>query len=72
MYANESLMKIIWNGIIQVINGFNKNIPLPSSKDIQKAINESDVELAKKIIEGYGVSVKEYSEPTSIFSRMEF
>lgn len=57
-------MKIVWNGIIQVINAFNRNAPLPSSSMIQKAINESDTELAKQLIEKYGVIVKEY-EPSS-------
>jgi len=60
MYANESLMKVVWNGIIQALDAFNRNRPLPSSSIIRKAIDESNIELATEIINKYGVLVGEY------------
>lgn len=67
MYANDTLIKIVWNGIIQVIHAFNANVPLPSGSIIQKAINESDLYLANELIRKYGISIKEY-EPTVVKS----
>lgn len=53
MYANETLMRIVWDGIVRAINAYNRNIRLPESKLIRQAIDNSDVELAKQLIEKY-------------------
>jgi hypothetical protein len=59
MYANEKLMHVVWNGIIQAIEAYNANISLPDPGLVCQAINNSDVELAKKLISKYHVIVQE-------------
>ena len=59
MYANEKLMHVIWNGIIQAINAYNKRLRLPESQYVRTAIDNSDVELAKQLIQKYGIVISE-------------
>ena len=56
MYANEDLMKIVWKGVINAIDAFNAKVPLPNAEAIQSAINNSNEELAKKIMDKYGIA----------------
>lgn len=59
MYANEKLMKLVWNGIMQAINAYNRGGMLPDSTLIRKAIDNSDIDLAKKLIERYHINIVE-------------
>lgn len=59
MYENEKLMRIIWNGLIQAIKAYNNCKPLPKSTYVRQAIDNSDVELAKKLITEYGINIIE-------------
>jgi len=59
MYANEKLMRIIWNGVIQAINAYNHNFSLPDPAYVRKAIDNSDVELAKTLIDKYKIRISE-------------
>ena len=59
MYANEKLMKIVWNGIIQAIDAYNHHRDLPDPALICKAIDNSDVELAKELITKYHINIAE-------------
>lgn len=59
MYANEKLMHVIWNGIIQAINAYNDGRRLPDAAYVRKAIDNSDVELAKTLIEKYKIRISE-------------
>lgn len=59
MYANEKLMHVIWNGIIQAIAAYNKGLRLPESRYVRAAIDNSDVELAKQLIQKYGIAISE-------------
>ena len=55
MYATDELMSIVWNGIQNAINACNHGLQLAPSELVQKAINKSDVELAKKIIKTFHI-----------------
>ena len=55
MYANDNLMKIVWQGVIHAVNAYNKKVPLRNAEAIQSAINNSDEELAKKIMDKYNI-----------------
>ena len=59
MYANERLMHVIWNGIVQAISAYNAGVRLPESQYVRTAIDNSDVELAKKLIQKYGIVISE-------------
>lgn len=59
MYANEKFMRIIWNGVIQAINAYNHDIMLPDPAYVRKAIDNSDVELAKQLINKFGIAISE-------------
>ena len=57
MYANEKLMRIVWNGVLQAIDAFNHQRMLPDPNLIRKAIDNSDVELAKQLIPTYKIRI---------------
>ena len=57
MYANDQLMHIVWNGIEQAIYAYNSGKSLPESQHVRKAIDTSDVNLAKQIIEAFDIKV---------------
>ena len=57
MYANEKLMRIVWGGIIQAIDAYNHGKPLANPNDIRKAIDNSDVDLAKMLIDKYHIRI---------------
>lgn len=59
MYANEKLMRVVWNGVIQAINAYNHNKKLPDPKLIRKAIDNSDLDLAKELIAAYEIRISE-------------
>jgi hypothetical protein len=59
MYADEKLMRIVWNGIIQAIKAFNYNLPIPPAYMVRDAIDNSNVELAKKLIGDFGINIKD-------------
>jgi hypothetical protein len=59
MYANEKLMKIIWNGTTQAINACENGYRLPDSALVRKAIDTSDVDLAKELIAKYKILIKD-------------
>lgn len=59
MYANDKLMRVIWNGVIQAIDAYNKGRMLPDSAYVRKAIDNSDVELAKQLINKFGIAISE-------------
>lgn len=59
MYANDKLMRVIWNGVIQAIDAYNKSKMLPDPAYVRKAIDNSDVELAKQLINKFGIVISE-------------
>lgn len=59
MYANEKLMRIVWNGVIQAIDAYNSVKPLPSPALIRKAIDTSDIDLTNELIQKYKVRILE-------------
>lgn len=46
-------LNFVWEQITKAILACNHNIPLPNAEDVQRAINNSDVELAKELIATY-------------------
>lgn len=55
MMSNDSLLSTVWDGIMKAIDAFNVNAPLPNENDVINCINNSDVELAKKLISKYNI-----------------
>lgn len=53
MMSNENLLTFIWNQIQKALKAINHNYSLPRKTEIQKAINQSNVELANHLIEEY-------------------
>lgn len=43
----------VWKGIVKAIDAHNEGSPLADPELVQKAINESDKELAEKLIKKY-------------------
>lgn len=57
MYANEKLMRLVWDGIIRTIDCYNRGIALPSSKLVRQAIDNSDIDLARQILAKYNITI---------------
>lgn len=57
MYANETLMKIVWNGVMGAITAYNRCQPLAPAKLICKAIDDSDADLAKDIMATFNIRI---------------
>jgi len=51
------LIRFVWRQVSRAITAHNSGYPLANSSDIQTAINNSDVELASKIIKAYTICV---------------
>lgn len=51
--ANESRITFIWKQLEWALHCFENNIALPESSDVQKAINENNIDLANTLIEKY-------------------
>ena len=49
-------LEFVWESVQRALNAFNFGIPLPSSEDVQNAINNSDVDLARKLIKNYSLN----------------
>ena len=52
MKDNASL-EFVWNQLSKAINAYNRGYGLPDSSLVIEAINNSDVELAKRLIATY-------------------
>ena len=57
MYANNDLIRTVWGCVIQAIDAFNFSAPFPNKDLVQTAINNSDVDLAKQIIEAWSIKI---------------
>lgn len=55
MMASTALLETVYNQIITAVDAFNHRRSLPDAIATQTAINNSDVELAKKLIEKYNL-----------------
>ena len=54
--ATKTLLTWVWNGITKAINAFNDRGALADHELVQKAINESDTELAKTLVQNYNLA----------------
>ena len=54
MKDNASL-EFVWNQLSKAINAYNRGCGLPDSSLVREAINNSDTELAKKLIATYNL-----------------
>ena len=55
MYATDELISIVWDGIMKAIDACNSGYRLAPEELVQKAINNSNAELASKIINTYHI-----------------
>ena len=55
MMSSKELLSIVYDQINRAINAFNRNKPLPEYLETQRAINQSNVELAKNLIKTYDI-----------------
>jgi hypothetical protein len=53
MMNSVSNIKFVWNQLMKAINFYNNDISLPSSSLIRDTINNSDIEMAKRLIKEY-------------------
>ncbi len=51
--STKTTLSWVWNGITKAIKAYNENYPLADHNLVQKAINESDRELAEKLIKRF-------------------
>ena len=51
--STKATLSWVWNGICRAIEAYNLGCPLADSELVQKAINESDKELATKLVKKY-------------------
>lgn len=56
MMEDSITLSFVWNQLQKAIEACNSNLPLPHSSYVRKAIDESDVELAKALIEKYNLA----------------
>ena len=49
------MLTFVWDGICRALVAFMQDMNLPNPDQIQEAINNSNVELAKRIIKKYGI-----------------
>ena len=57
MYANEKLMHIVWNGLMQAIDAFNRGRVIPEASLVRKAIDNSDTALAEQLLKKYKIHI---------------
>lgn len=50
MIDSEKNLNFVWNGIMKAIEAYNAGLPYINSDLVQATINNSDVEMAKKLI----------------------
>lgn len=50
MYSTDELIRFIYRGAMEALNAYDKGLYLPSSDNIQKAINNSDSTLAVSLL----------------------
>ena len=55
MMATESKIAFVWDQIIRALYAYENEFDLPSVNDIQEAINNSNKELAEKLIKNYNL-----------------
>lgn len=55
MMSSKKLLELIYNQVEMATNAFNHSKNLPDPTFIQTAINNSDVKLAKSLIETYNI-----------------
>lgn len=51
--STKTTLSWVWNGICKAIEAYNGDYLLADSELVQKAINESDKELAEKLVKKY-------------------
>lgn len=67
MMASTTLLETVYNQIITAVDAFNRRRSLPDATATQTAINNSDIELAKKLIERYNLYLPEQKLKESRF-----
>lgn len=55
MMSNNDLLSQVWDGVVRSIIAYNEGTNLADSDLVQEAINTSNVELAKKLIDRYNL-----------------
>lgn len=53
MMKDKKTLKKVWYRIVSAIDAFNDDRELPSSSAVRKAIDNSSVEMAKKLVEQF-------------------
>ena len=53
LMKNNDSLEFVWNQLSKAINAYNRGYDLPDSSLVIEAINNSDTELAKKLISTY-------------------
>ena len=51
--SNKITLSWVWNGICKAIKAYNEDYTLADPELVQRAINESDKELAEKLVKKY-------------------
>ena len=51
--SNKITLSWVWNGICKAIEAYNEDYALADTELVQRAINESDKELAEKLVKKY-------------------
>lgn len=57
MMANKDLLTLIYNQVKSAVMAYNRNLSIPEMTLTQTAINNSDVTLAKRLLNDYNISV---------------
>ena len=58
MYANDDLIRTVWDGVANAITAFNMGKLIPESKLVRNAIDNSDTALARELIKAYCIPFK--------------
>lgn len=53
--SSPHTLNFVWDGIMKAIDAYNKGVPFIDGSIVQKTINNSDVETAKKLIAQYNL-----------------
>lgn len=57
LLRSKERLNFVWNGTMKAIEEYNKKKSLPDANEIQEAINTTNLEMAKKIMEEYNIPV---------------
>lgn len=52
---DQATLKLVWESLVKAIEAFNYGMDIPPSAYTREAIDNSNVELAEKLIRSYGL-----------------